>query len=89
MSNEKGDGPKEENNSKVELIVDQKATTEVTTVLEPLKILGATDASGEMKFLIQWKDTDRADLVAAKVANVKYPQLVIKFYEERIFFQSD
>jgi hypothetical protein len=45
--------------------------------MRPDKILGATDASGELMFLMKWMDTEEADLVQAKIANVKCPQVFV------------
>lgn len=33
---------------------------------------------------IKWQSTDKPELVPARIANVKSPQQVIRFYEDRL-----
>uniref|UniRef100_A0A0N5AY00 Chromo domain-containing protein n=1 Tax=Syphacia muris TaxID=451379 RepID=A0A0N5AY00_9BILA len=52
--------------------------------LEPEKIIGGTIFQGQIMLLVKWKGKETASLVPSKIANERCPQLVIKFYEERI-----
>lgn len=54
----------------------------------PDKIIGATFSDSELKFLMKWKDTETADVVTAKQANVICPQIVIDFYESKLVWHN-
>lgn len=56
---------------------------------EAEKILGASDSNGVLYFLLKFKEADQAEMVPAAIANTKIPQMVIKFYEERLSWYSD
>lgn len=53
------------------------------------EILGATETSGEVHFLIKWKGVNDAELVPSKIANIKIPQMVIAFYEARLTWSTN
>lgn len=51
------------------------------------RIIGITEqVGGDRLLLIKWKGSNEAELVPASVANVRCPQLVISYYEERVIW---
>lgn len=42
--------------------------------------------SGSVFFLIKWKHSKDVEKIESKIARIKYPQIVIKFYESIIIF---
>lgn len=51
--------------------------------LEIDEIIGASDYTGELMFLVRWQNCDELDLLPATEVNEKSPQNVIEFYENR------
>lgn len=47
------------------------------------RIVGTTDCTNVLMFLVQWENCDELDLLLASEVNEKSPQAVIAFYEQR------
>jgi len=57
--------------------------------LLPEMLMGATDIyDGELMFLVKWKGISKPELVPSRIVNKQSAQLVIKFYEDRLTWNS-
>jgi len=57
--------------------------------LVPEMLMGATDIyDGELMFLVKWKGVSKPELVPSRIVNKQSAQLVIKFYEDRLTWNS-
>ncbi|XP_073703129.1 chromobox protein homolog 3-like isoform X2 [Garra rufa] len=56
---------------------------------EPDRIIGCTDQQGELMFLIKWKNTDEVALQSAREASKRWPEMVIRFYEDKLTWHGE
>lgn len=61
-----------------------EAPTTLTSPLEPECIIGSTDRQGQLMFLVKWKNSDEVALLSAREASARCPQVVVKFYEQKL-----
>lgn len=55
----------------------------------PEMLMGATDIyDNELMFLVKWEGVGKPELVPSRIVNKQSPQLVIKFYEDRLTWNS-
>lgn len=52
--------------------------------LTPVRILGASEVTGELSFMMKFMDQNDPEIVPASIANIKCPEIVIQFYEDRL-----
>ncbi|KAH8311306.1 hypothetical protein KR044_005568 [Drosophila immigrans] len=57
--------------------------------LELAEIMGATDVSGEIKYLVRWKYCDEFDLVSSTLVSEKNPEMLIEYYEKMAPYTSN
>ncbi|SPP88632.1 uncharacterized protein DDB_G0271670-like [Drosophila guanche] len=56
--------------------------------LEPIKVLAATDALGDIMHLMQWKGCSQIDLVSHEETSTLCPHLVIEYYEQLLSWHN-
>ncbi|XP_005190971.1 chromobox protein homolog 3 [Musca domestica] len=53
------------------------------------QIVGATDANGQISYLVKWQFCDEFDLVYGEELKQKNPEFIIDFYEKRSIYQRN
>ncbi|KAH8395862.1 hypothetical protein KR215_006788 [Drosophila sulfurigaster] len=57
--------------------------------LELAEIMGATDVTGEIKYLLRWKYCDEFDLVSSTLVSEKNPEMLIEYFEKMAPYTSN
>lgn len=57
--------------------------------LELAEIMGATDVTGEIKYLVRWQYCDEFDLVPSSQVSEKDPQMLIEYYQKMAPYTSN
>ncbi|XP_059363483.1 chromobox protein homolog 3-like [Carassius carassius] len=76
-------GNEEVNDHNAEIPADQSGNP------EPDCIIGCTDQQGELMFLIKWKNTDEVALLSAVETSKRWPEMVIRFYEDKLTWHGE
>ncbi|XP_073816765.1 heterochromatin Protein 1c [Musca autumnalis] len=53
------------------------------------QIVGATDANGQISYLVKWQFCEEFDLVGGEELKQKNPEFIIDFYEKRSIYQRN
>jgi len=57
--------------------------------LKPEKIITVIHVNGELLFMIKWQGAEEANFVPARVANEKYTEMVIDFYQNKLKWRNN
>ncbi|CAI6377820.1 unnamed protein product [Macrosiphum euphorbiae] len=55
-----------------------------SSVRKAERIMGATNAGGELYYFMKWEDIESIEVVSAKEVDIMYPQIVKNFYQEKV-----
>lgn len=76
---------RKEVNEKTNILNDCEKYKEETMIQnEPEGIINVAPLNGQLMILLKWKNIEETDIILAKEFNLKWPQLIIKFYEDRL-----
>ncbi|KAI5749419.1 hypothetical protein M8J76_007223 [Diaphorina citri] len=81
------------NNSVNDIVVKEKLLNDMNLGIDrnlPVEeIIGATIEVGFPAYLVTWEGSDEADLLPAEICKRKYPQPLIRFFEQHLVFPSE
>lgn len=66
----------------------ENATLELVQALVPNEILGVTDVSGDLTFLVRFENENKPMPAPATFMNDNYAHMVIAFYRSQLAFKE-